>query len=108
MVSKAGKRDVVRSPDARMFRGGLKSPRIFQEGLNEATILSLVATGLGVDGSWERLVGGAQKCRHHVCGRLEPATAAGSRLEKRPYLSIARSSYGEVQRLPDVRAVTNG
>ena len=30
------------------FRGGLKSPRIVQEGLNEATILSLVSTGLGV------------------------------------------------------------
>jgi DNA-binding transcriptional LysR family regulator len=29
-------------------RGGLKSPRIVQEGLNEATILSLVSTGLGV------------------------------------------------------------
>ena len=30
------------------FRGGLKFPRIVQEGVNEATILSLVATGLGV------------------------------------------------------------
>ena len=30
------------------FRGGLKSPRIVQDALNEATILSLVATGLGV------------------------------------------------------------
>jgi DNA-binding transcriptional LysR family regulator len=30
------------------YRGGLKSPRIVQEGLNEATILSLVSTGLGV------------------------------------------------------------
>ena len=30
------------------FRGGLKSPRIVQEGQDEATILSLVATGLGV------------------------------------------------------------
>jgi LysR substrate binding domain len=30
------------------FRGGLKSPRIVQEGLNEATILSLVETDLGV------------------------------------------------------------
>lgn len=30
------------------FRGGLTSPRIIQEGLDEATILSLVATGLGV------------------------------------------------------------
>jgi DNA-binding transcriptional LysR family regulator len=29
------------------YRGGLKSPRIVQEGLNEATILSLVSTGLG-------------------------------------------------------------
>lgn len=30
------------------FRGGLKSPHIVQEGLNEATILSLVSCGLGV------------------------------------------------------------
>ncbi len=30
------------------FRGGLETPRIVQEGLDEATILSLVATGLGV------------------------------------------------------------
>jgi DNA-binding transcriptional LysR family regulator len=30
------------------YRGGLKSPRIVQEGPNEATILSLVSTGLGV------------------------------------------------------------
>ena len=30
------------------YRAGLNSPRIVQEGLNEATILSLVSTGLGV------------------------------------------------------------
>jgi DNA-binding transcriptional LysR family regulator len=30
------------------YRGGLKSPHIVQEGFNEATILSLVSTGLGV------------------------------------------------------------
>jgi DNA-binding transcriptional LysR family regulator len=30
------------------YRGGLKASRIIQEGLNEATILSLVATGFGV------------------------------------------------------------
>ena len=30
------------------FRGGLKSPSIVQEGKDEATILSLVATGMGV------------------------------------------------------------
>ncbi len=30
------------------FRGGLKSPRIVQEGFDESTILGLVATGLGL------------------------------------------------------------
>jgi len=30
------------------FRGGLKSPRIVQEGVNEATMLSLVSHGVGV------------------------------------------------------------
>ena len=30
------------------FRGGLKAPRVVQEGVDEATILSLVASGLGV------------------------------------------------------------
>jgi DNA-binding transcriptional LysR family regulator len=30
------------------YRGGLKSPRIVQEGVNEPTILSLVSTGIGV------------------------------------------------------------
>ena len=30
------------------FQGGLKSPRVVQEGVNEATILSLVSCGLGV------------------------------------------------------------
>ena len=30
------------------FRGGLKSPRIVQEASNEATILTLVAHGMGV------------------------------------------------------------
>ncbi len=30
------------------FRGGLKTPRIVQEAVNEATILSLVSHGLGV------------------------------------------------------------
>ena len=30
------------------FRAGLKSPRIVQEGVNEATILSLVLHGVGV------------------------------------------------------------
>jgi DNA-binding transcriptional LysR family regulator len=41
------------------FRGGLKSPRIVQEGFDESTALGLVATGLGVawvlqTASWRR------------------------------------------------------
>ena len=41
------------------FRGGLKSPRIVQEGLHESTVLGLVASGLGVawvlgTASWRR------------------------------------------------------
>ena len=31
-----------------VFNGGLKSPRIVQEGVNEATMLSLVSHGVGV------------------------------------------------------------
>jgi hypothetical protein len=30
------------------YRGGLQSPHIVQEGVNEPTILSLVSTGMGV------------------------------------------------------------
>ena len=76
------------------YRGGLKSPRIVQEGLNEATILSLVSTGLGV--GW--VLGTARwRCPESCCyltrGRLEPATAAGSRVEKGQYLSFARKFY---------------
>jgi DNA-binding transcriptional LysR family regulator len=63
------------------FRGGLESPRIVQEGLNEATILSLVATG-GMDPRNGTLAA-SKKHRHHARGRLEPAAAAGSRVEKR-------------------------
>jgi DNA-binding transcriptional LysR family regulator len=41
-------------------RGGLKSPRIVQEGLNEATILSLVSHGMGV-GAMEQPAGVVRK-----------------------------------------------
>ena len=65
------------------FRGGLKFPRIVQEGLNEATILSLVANGLGV--GW--VLGTARwRCPKNVViisvSQLEPATAAVSRFEE--------------------------
>jgi DNA-binding transcriptional LysR family regulator len=73
------------------FRGGLKSPRIVQEGLNEATILKPRSErpGRGV-GPRNGSLAMSTKCGHHVGGRPKPATAASSRLEKRQFLSIAR------------------
>jgi DNA-binding transcriptional LysR family regulator len=88
------------------FRGGLKSPRIVQEGLDEATILSLVATGLGV--GW--VLGTARwRCPKSVVilsvvdlnVRL-PLSLAWRRDNTSPLLE---SFVGEVQRLPDVRAL---
>jgi len=88
------------------FRGGLKSPRIVQDGLNEATILSLVATGLGV--GW---VLGTARWR---CPRSVVITSvvdlnvplllalAWRKDNKSPLLA---SFVAEVQRFPDVRAV---
>jgi DNA-binding transcriptional LysR family regulator len=88
------------------FRGGLKSPRIVQEGLDEATILSLVATGIGV--GW--VLGTARwRCPKSVVilsvvdlnVRL-PLSLAWRRDNTSPLLE---SFVGEVQRLPDVRAL---
>src|SRR5579863_2148963 len=91
------------------FRGGLKSPRIVQEGLNEATILSLVATGLGV--GW--VLGTARwRCPKSVVimsvvdlNLPLPLALAWRRDNASPLLA---SFVGEVQRLPDARAVKNG
>ncbi len=91
------------------FRGGLKSPRIVQDGLNEATILSLVATGLGV--GW---VLGTARWR---CPKSVVITSvvdlnvplllalAWRKDNKSPLLA---SFVAEVQRFPDVRAVNKG
>ena len=91
------------------FRGGLKSPRIVQDGLNEATILSLVATGLGV--GW---VLGTARWR---CPKSVVITSvvdlnvplllalAWRKDNKSPLLA---SFVTEVQRFPDVRAVNTG
>ena len=91
------------------FRGGLKSPRIVQDGLNEATILSLVATGLGV--GW---VLGTARWR---CPKSVVITSvvdlnvplllalAWRKDNKSPLLA---SFVAEVQRFPDVRAVNTG
>jgi DNA-binding transcriptional LysR family regulator len=91
------------------YRGGLKSPRIVQEGLNEATILSLVSTGLGV--GW--VLGSARwRCPETVA--ILPVvdlnvpvrlTLAWRRDNTSPLLA---RFIGEVQRLPEVRAVTKG
>src|SRR6516164_7237820 len=71
------------------FRGGLKSPRIVQEGLNEATILSLVSHGMGV-GWVNGAVAVSGKRGDRVGRRSGHAFAAGARLEKRQHLPLAR------------------
>jgi DNA-binding transcriptional LysR family regulator len=88
------------------FRGGLKSPRIVQEGLDEATILSLVATGLGV--GWV-LRTSRWRCPKSVVimsvvdlNLPQPLALAWRRDNTSPLLA---SFVGEVQRLPDVRAL---
>jgi DNA-binding transcriptional LysR family regulator len=91
------------------YRGGLKSPRIVQEGLNEATILSLVSTGLGV--GW--VLGSARwRCPGTVA--ILPVvdlnvplqvTLAWRRDNTCPLLA---RFIGEVQHLPEVRAVNKG
>jgi DNA-binding transcriptional LysR family regulator len=88
------------------FRGGLKSPRIVQEGLNEATILSLVANGLGV--GW--VLGTARwRCPQSVVimsvvdlNLPLPLALAWRRDNSSPLLA---NFIAEVRRLPDVRAL---
>jgi DNA-binding transcriptional LysR family regulator len=88
------------------YRGGLKSPRIVQEGLNEATILSLVSTGLGV--GW--VLGTARwRCPEtvvilSVVDLNMPLTLALAwrRDNASPLLA---NFIAEVRRLPDVRAL---
>ena len=88
------------------FRGGLKAPRIVQEGINEATILSLVATGLGVG----LVLGTARwRCPKSVVimpvvdlNVPQPLALAWRRDNTSPLLA---SFVDEVQRLPDVRAL---
>jgi DNA-binding transcriptional LysR family regulator len=91
------------------YRGGLKSPRIVQEGVNEPTILSLVSTGLGV--GW--VLGTARwRCPETVVvlpvvDLKMPLTLALAwrRDNASPLLA---SFIAEVRRLPDVRALQEG
>ena len=87
------------------YRGGLKSPRIVQEGLNEATILSLVTTGLGV--GW--VLGTASlRCPEAVV--ILPVVDLDVHLSlalawRRDNTSpLLRDFIGEVKRLREVRA----
>ena len=88
------------------FRGGLKSPRIVQEGVNEATILSLVATGLGV--GW--VLGTARwRCPESVAIMsvvdLKMALPLALAWRKDNTSPLLASFVAGVRRLPDVRAL---
>jgi len=91
------------------FRGGLKSPRIIQESLNEATTLNLVSHGTGV-----RWVNGTARwwCPEGVVimsvvdlDMPLPLALAWRRDNTSPLLA---DFIAEVQRLADVRAVKKG
>jgi DNA-binding transcriptional LysR family regulator len=91
------------------FRGGLKSPRIVQEGQDEATILSLVATGLGV--GW--VLGTARWRRPRSVVVLsvvdldlpQELSLAWRKDNKSPLLA---RFVADVQRFTDVRGVSTG
>ncbi|HEV2551922.1 MAG TPA: LysR family transcriptional regulator [Stellaceae bacterium] len=91
------------------YRGGLKSPRIIQEGLNEATILSLVSTGLGV--GW--VLGSARwRCPQTIAVlpvvdlNMPVSLALAWRRDNTSPL-LARF-IDEVRRMREVRAVNKG
>ncbi len=88
------------------YRGGLKSPHIVQEGFNEATILSLVSTGLGV--GW---VLGSARWRCPASVAILPVVDLNVPLTlalawRRDNTSPLLAKFiGEIKRLPDVQAV---
>jgi len=91
------------------YRGGLKSPHIVQEGVNEATILSLVTAGMGV--GW--VLGSARwRCPDTVAIMPVVDLKVSLSLElawRRDNTSPLLANFiGDVQRLRDVRAVTKG
>jgi DNA-binding transcriptional LysR family regulator len=91
------------------YRGGLKSPRIVQEGNNEATILSLVSTGLGV--GW---VLGTARWRSLTTVAILPVVDLKVALRlalvwrKDNTSPLLASFIAELARLPDVRALNGG
>lgn len=90
-------------------RGSLKSPRIVQEGINEATILSLVSNGLGV--GWV-LATARWRCPESVA--VKPVVDMNVRLtltlvwRKENTSPLLASFISDVQRMPEVQAVNKG
>jgi len=88
------------------YRGGLKSPRIVQEGVNEPTILSLVSTGLGV--GWV-LATARWRCPESVV--ILPVVDLNMPLtlalvwRKDNTLALLANFIADVRRLPEVRAL---
>jgi len=91
------------------YRGGLKSPRIVQEGNNEATILSLVSTGLGVGWVLE-----TARWRSLPTVTILPVVDLKVALRlalvwrKDNTSPLLASFIAELARLPDVRALNGG
>jgi len=88
------------------YRGGLKSPRIVQEGVNEPTILSLVSTGMGV--GWV-LATARWRCPESVV--ILPVVDLNMPLtlalvwRKDNTSPLLANFIAEVRRLPEVRAL---
>jgi DNA-binding transcriptional LysR family regulator len=91
------------------FRGGLRSPRIVQEGKDEATILSLVATGLGV--GWVLATSRWRRPKSVVILSVvdmdvpQELSLVWRKDNRSPLLA---SSVADVQRFPDLRGVNTG
>ena len=90
-------------------RGGLRFPRIVQEGRNEATILSLVSTGMGV--GWV-LASARWRCPQNVVILPVADLTATVRLAltwRRDNASpLLERFIAEVRSLPEVRAANTG
>jgi LysR substrate binding domain len=109
LVSEVDKPGLLHRLMHECYRGGLKSPRVVQEGLNEATILSLVSTGLGV--GW--VLGSARwRCPQTVAilpvvdfNIPVPLALAWRRDNSSP---LIERFVDTVRRLREVRAVSKG
>ncbi len=91
------------------YRGGLKSPRIVQEGSNEATILSLVSSGLGV--GWV-LATARWRCPETVVvlpvADLNMPLSLALAWRRDNTSPLLANFVDDVRRLPDVRAANKG